>query len=365
MRRLILLLLAAGALTAAAQPSASDRAAQYLAEVQSKTGSPAVAVTVAHGGAIVFSRAVGMTDLENRVAATTESVFGIGSVSKVLTGVAVMQLVEAGKVRLDDDVRKYVPAFPDKGHVITIENILTHTSGVRHYLRKDFPDSIDNENMKPYKSWQDGIAIFANDPLLFEPGKYYFYSSYAVNLLQGVVEAASGMPFEDYLRGHVWTPAGMTHTGFDIPTRIVPNRARSYWIEKGETRNYPYNDLTYKFASGGMMSTAEDLARFAVAFNHAKLLKPETAALMTRPVEARLQFRSDAPPQALDFKQALIWRIRTDDGGEYLNHCGTVKGFNACVIDYRDEDLVVTIVANSYPSAPALREARAFAQLFR
>jgi CubicO group peptidase (beta-lactamase class C family) len=136
-----------------------------------------------------------------------------------------MQLVEQEKVRLEDPIQKYVPSFPEKGAPITLKHLMTHTSGIRHYRPTDFPGTEDNENMKPYKSIEEAITIFKDDPLLFAPGRYYSYSSYAVNLLQGVVEKAGGMPFEDYLRKFVWDAAGLRATRFDIPDRIVPRRA--------------------------------------------------------------------------------------------------------------------------------------------
>ena len=359
----VALLAFAGIAHAAETPEA--QATAYLGEVQQKTGDPAISVAVAHHGKIIYSCGMGFADLENKVPAGPATVYNIGSVSKVITAIAVMQLVEKGTVLLDDDIHKYVPAFPDKGHPITVRHLMTHTSGIRHYRPTDFPGSVDNENLKPVRSFDDAIAIFKDDPLLFEPGQYYFYSSYAVNLLQGVVEKAGGMAFEEYLRRNVWTPASMASTQFDIPPRIVPNRARSYYLKDGNLTNYPYGDLTYKFASGGMLSTVEDLVRLAVAFNHGALLKPETVALMITPVAPLLQYREKGPPEKLAFEQALIWRIRTDDAGKpFLNHCGTVKGFNACLIDYRDDDLVIAIAANAFPEAPAIRDAVAIGRFF-
>jgi CubicO group peptidase (beta-lactamase class C family) len=349
----------------AAGPPPEAQAMAYLQEIWRSTGTPGISVAVAHQGRLVFSQSVGYADLENMIPAGGSTVYNIGSVSKALTVVAVMQLVEQGKVRLDDPIQKYVPSFPDKGSPITVRHILTHTSGIRHYWKTDFPDSVDNENLKPVATLEEGIRIFKDDPLLFKPGERYFYSSYAVNLLQGVIETAGGSPFEDYMRKHIWEPAGMLNSAFDRPERIVPHRARSYQLVEGRMLNYPYNDLTYKFASGGMMSAADDLARFGIALNHGALLKPETVALMYTPMAPVLRHREGGPPEALDFSQGLIWRIFKDDAGRtFVNHCGTVKGFNACIVDYPDQDLVVAILANGYPMAPARREAVAIAKIF-
>lgn len=348
-----------------AGPAPEAQAMAYLQELWRSTGTPGISVAVLHQGKLVFSQGVGFADLDNMVPASGSTVWNIGSISKPLAAAAVLQLVEQGKVRLDDPIQAYVPTFPDKGSPVTIRHILTHTSGIRHYRDTDFPDSKGNENMKPVASLEEGIRIFKDDPLLFKPGEYYSYSSYAVNLLQGVVEKAGGMSFEDYMRRHVWSPAGMLSTAFDIPERIVPHRARGYQIVDGRTLNYPYGDLTYKFAGGGMISTAEDLVRFAAALNRGILLKPETVALMYLPTDPVLQYQENGAPRQLDFSQALIWRIFKDEAGRtFVNHCGTVKGFNSCLVNYPDRDLVVAIVGNGHPVTPARNAAVAFARIF-
>jgi serine beta-lactamase-like protein LACTB len=341
------------------------KAVAYLEKQWRLSGAPAVSVAIAYKGQIVFSKGVGVADLDNSVPATSSTVYNIGSVSKVITTVAIMKLFELGKISLDDPIQKNVPAFPDKSAPITIRQILTHTSGIRHYRTTDFPDSLDNENWKPFASFDDAIKIFKNDPLLFKPGEYYYYSSYAVNLLQGVVEKVSGTSFEDYLRKNVWIPAGMLSTSLDVPARIVPNRAKGYMRDKGRTLNHPYGDLTYKFASGGMISMVEDLVRLGVALNHGKLLKPETAGMMYKPqLKSVLRYQEKGPPSRENFEQGLIWRIQKDNSGRtFVYHCGTVKGFNACLVNYVEEDLIVAIADNM--EAIGFHPALEFAEFFR
>ncbi len=350
---------------AAAIPPPQARAADRLEATWRANGAPGISVAVAVKGRIVFSAGRGLADLDNSVPATGVTVYDIGSVSKVLTATAVMQLVEQGKVRLEDPIQKYVPSFPDKGSPITIWNLMTHTSGIRHYRPNDFPGEAHSENMRPYASIEDAIGVFKNDALLFPPGHYYSYSSYAVNLLQGVVEKASGMPFEDYLRKFVWDPAGMRATQFDVPSRIVPHRARSYVIEGGRARNVAYGDLTYKFASGGMMSTVEDLVLFATALNEGELLKPETLARMYAPqIDPLMEFRDGKPSDSKATGQGLMWRIEKDDAGRRIvRHCGAVQQFHTCLVNFPDDNVVVALEANSY-EAPGWKENLEFADLF-
>ena len=357
--------LPAGASAQPAFPPAAARAAERLEATWRSHGAPAFSEAVASQGRLVFSDGRGFADLENLVPANGTTVYGIGSVSKVVTAVAIMQLVEQGKVRLDDSIRAYVPSFPDKGAPITIRHLMTHTSGIRHYRDDDFPGTPDNENVRPYTSLEAAIAIFRDDPLLFPPGKYVAYSSYAVNLLQGVVEKSAGLPFEEFLRRSVWGPAGMLATQFDVPDRVIPRRAKSYANRDGAVRNTPYGDLTYKFASGGMMSTAEDLVRFGAALNAGRLLKPETLATMYTPQTDSLQeFRDGKPTDRKAEGQGLLWRIGRDPAGRrFVYHCGSVQGFQACLVNYPEKDLVVAILANSSEST-GWKENLAVADLF-
>lgn len=326
------------------------RAQEFLKRLRTATGTPGVSGAVAVRGRIVFSSGAGFIDLENSVPATGTSVYNIGSVSKTITGVAMMQLLEQRRITLDDDVRSYVPEFPDKGVTITLRHLLTHTSGIRHYHSTDFPGTPDNENIQPVSSYLDGLRFFAQDPLLFQPGAFYFYSSYGVNLLQGVVEKAGGVPFEQFLRLHVWGPAGMTSASFDIPERLVPHRAHSYRIDKGQAFVYYYNDLRYKFASGGMLASVEDLVKLGAAVNHSILLRPETRALMySAQTAGRQVFREGAAPEAPRRGQGMLWELRQDSSGRRVAyHCGSVKAFNACIVNFVDEDLVAAIATNSW-----------------
>lgn len=346
--------------------SPEDRARAFLEKVRSSTSTPAVSGAVALRGSVVFSGGAGLIDAENRIPADGRSVYNIGSVSKAVTAIAVMQLVESGRVRLDDDVRAYIPAFPDKGTRITIRHLLTHTSGIRHYRKTDFPGTPDDENVEPIPDWKGGLKLFASDPLLFRPGAYFSYSSYAVNLLQGVVEKAAGQPFETYLREHVWGPAGMTGSGFDIPGASVPGRANSYRIVGGKPVPYYFNDLRYKFASGGMIGSAEDLAKLGAAMNHALLVRPATRAIMFSDQNRGLRaFRENGVPAAIGFQQGMLWRLRRDPKGRFVAYaCGSVKASNACVVDFVDEDLVGAIATNSWECC-GWRNADALADIFR
>ncbi|MGH7455901.1 MAG: serine hydrolase domain-containing protein, partial [bacterium] len=326
---------------------------------------PGISVAVALKGEMIVSCGVGYAELDNSTPATGRTVHNIGSVSKTLAAVAVMQLVERGKVKLDDPIQKYVPYFPEKRWPITVRHILTHTSGIRHYKDGEFGPQQIKERMH-YNSLQEGIEIFKDDTLLFEPGKYWFYSSHAANLMQGIVETVTEMGFEEYLKKYVWEPAGMLSTAFDAPERIVHNRGRGYIRNEQKLLiNVPYADVSYKYAGGGMISTVEDLARFGSAMNDGTLLRPETVAMMHKvQVDPVMRYNPSGQPQKMPHQQALSWFIRTDaQGRTFPSHTGTVKGCRSYLLNYPEHGLVIALIANVVPfDSP--QYGNAIAQLF-
>lgn len=325
----LILIAAAGVATQERQRSA----AAILAETRPALGAPGTSAALVEGDRIVWSGGDGLADVENEVPARGNTVYRIASISKPMAATAVMQLVERGFVKLDDPIRQYVPGFPPKGdQTVTIRHILTHTSGIRHYKPGEM------ENKETFDSVAGALAIFKDDPLLFTPGAKYSYSSYAYNLIAGVVEQASGLNYEAYLREKVWGPAGMTSTFLEHPQEMVPHRARQYVKAGPRVRNAPYADLSIKWAGGGVISTAEDLARFHIALDEGRLLKPETLARMYTP--ARLNDGSETG-------YGLGWFINKDaQGRRWVAHSGGATGGSTYLLRYPEGKLAVAILCN-------------------
>jgi len=327
----------------------------YLQQIRATNDLPGVTVAVGVGGHIVFSEGVGYAELDNHTPATGRPVLNAGSVSKVLAVVAVMQLAAQGKVNLDAEIQTYLPYYPKKEWPITVREILTHTSGTRHYNGTEFGEQ-DLLEKKHYDTFEEATRLWRDDPLLFKPGTMWYYSSHAMNLQQGIVEAASGTGFEAYMRRHVFDPAGMLATQFDVPWRVVVNRGRGYVRDRGgEFRNPPYADVSYKYAGGGMLTTSEDLVRLGMALNAGVLLAADTVKLMYTPQLAPdiEEYVPGGAPRPLNHKQALVWWIRTDaHGREYVSHTGTVKGTRSFVMNYVNAGVVVALQANTLPFDP-------------
>lgn len=284
-----LVVLLSGLSNCATAPSNVSLPAETISKIEaaitsfmSRQNIPAISVAIVENNQMRFQRGYGMADVENFVPAKASTVYRIASVSKSLTAVAAMQLVERGKLDLDAPVQKYVPSFPAKKFPITTRQLLAHLSGVRHYKRGE------GERTNRYESLTDALAIFKDDPLEHEPGTRFTYTTFGYTLLGAVIESASGMKYEDYLRENVYKPAGMSQTQVDDFYVIIPNRAEGYGrFEDGGLRNAALMDSSYKIPGGGLVSTAEDLARFAINVQNGTLIKQATFAQMTKSQQTR------------------------------------------------------------------------------
>jgi CubicO group peptidase (beta-lactamase class C family) len=241
--------------------------AAAIATFQQEKGIPGMSVAIATPRS-VRAQGFGLADLENDVPATAATVYRLGSISKPVTAVAVLQLAAQQKLALDGDVRTWVPEFPEKAWPVTLRQLLGHLGGVRHYMRGE------TESTVHYESQREGLGRFAGDALLHEPGTKYLYSTYGYNLLAAAVEAASGQNFGAYVRTHIAGPAGATTLQDDDVLRLIKHRAQGYVRQGEKLQNSDLMDGSYKLGGGGLCSSAPDLARFGLALLDGRLLSP-------------------------------------------------------------------------------------------
>ena len=308
---------------------------QFIRDTMRVLGAPGASITVIKDGHVIWSEGFGMADVEQQVPATPLTRFRVGSVSKPLTSAALGLLVEERKLDLDAPIQKYVPSFPQKPWPITTRQLAGHLAGIRHYKEGEF------ENQKHYATVLEGLKIFQDDTLLFQPGTKYSYSSYGWNLIAAVIEGASGEPFLTFMSNRVFGPAGMTHTVAEFPDSLIPFRARFYERpdSNGGMLNARYVDNSYKWAGGGFLSTTEDLAQFGEVMLDGTLLKPATVKMLWTP-----QRTSDG--KSTDY--GMGWgTLRTTDGREWISHTGGSMGGTAHLLLCPKEHLVVAILVNS------------------
>ncbi len=340
---------AVGSSLAQSSPERISRVEQLLTRQLVEQRIPGLSVAVADRFELVYSGAFGLADIENNVRVAAGTVFRLGSISKPITAVAAMQLVERGRLDLDAPVQKYVPAFPVKPWPVTPRALLGHLSGIRHYRT---PEEL--LSTRHYTNVADALHIFAQDPLEFQPGTKFRYTTYGYNLLGAVVESAAGMKFTDYLREHVFKPAGAERIQPDNVYRIIPNRARGYRrTPAGVIENCALADTSNKIPGGGLLATAEDLVRFALALQKGRLLKPETL---------RQMFTSQRTRDGRPTGYGLGWYISERGGRKWVEHSGSQPGASTELLMLPERGLAVAVLTN-LERAPARAIAYAVAEI--
>jgi CubicO group peptidase (beta-lactamase class C family) len=295
---------------------------------------PGLSVAVAQDGKILWSEGFGFADLEGQRPVTTESRFRIGSVSKPVTAAGLMLLVEQGRLDLDADIRKYLPDFPDKGHVITTRLLAGHLAGIRHYRGDEFLLN------RPFATVRAGLRIFEDDPLLSPPGEKFSYSSYGWNLISAVMESSARQDFLAYMEQRVFRPLRLTTMGPDFASRDVPGRVSFYQRGRdgiGFARG-PEVDNSYKWAGGGFLSNMEDLVRFGSA-----LLKPG----FLKQASLDQLFTSQKTSDGKETGYGIGWSVTKDaEGHEIRLHTGGSVGGTTVLILHPESRIVMAMAAN-------------------
>jgi serine beta-lactamase-like protein LACTB len=329
----ILLVFLAAAVPAATQSEAIDAARSHVTQ-NLLPKAPGVSIAVGYDGIIVWSEGFGVADVAAQKPVTTNTQFRIGSVSKPLTAAGLMLLVEQGKIDLDADIHQYVPDFPHKDVVITTRELAGHLAGIRHYRGTEV---YLNQH---YDSVRTGLKIFEDDPLLFKPGEKYSYSSYGFNLISMVMENAAQKKFLDYMQQSVFGPLQMEGTVADDTRRQIPDRSRFYQRHSGSTNfvEAPAVDSSYKWASGGFLSTPDDLVHFGMAMLHPGLLKQSSMDAM---------FTSQKTSAGKSTGYGIGWIVAHDPKGRRVwYHTGGSIGGTAILEVRPDSRLVIAILWN-------------------
>lgn len=305
--------------------------------MQRAFAAPGLSVAIAAKGKLVWSESCGFADRAKRIPVTRTTQFRVGSVSKPFTATTALRLAQQGRLDLDADIRRYVPAFPPSRPRVTVRQLGGHLAGIRHYQGR-----AEAVNRTHYRSLAESLTVFIDDPLVAEPGTRFSYSSYGFNLLGAAVESAAGSSFAKAVHQTLLGPLRLRQT-------TVGGRAR------GGTRFYevtnnrhavpaPPIDLSDRYPSGGFLSTAEDLVRLGLGVTNRRFLNTSSQKLL---------FTSQHTKGGAATGYGFGFEIHPSPFGVVAGHTGNVVGGTAFVLIHPKTRVVVALTTNiGFVTAP-------------
>jgi CubicO group peptidase (beta-lactamase class C family) len=311
-----------------------NKAERIINRMVRKHKVPGLAITVSKNQEVVWSQGFGYADLKNKIpVSTNNTIFRIGSVSKPLAAMALLKTVEEGLITIDSSVYNYIPYFPKKKHDITIKQLGGHLSGIRNYKGNEF------KNNKPL-SIREGVKLFEDDPLLFKPGSDYNYTSYNWNLISLAIEEQAKIPFEAFVKTRVLMPFQMEKT-FPDKNQALDNKA-VFYRKVGRRRFKPESNVNnyFKLASGGYLSTSEDINLFGNAIlkdslTNSNQLKPFVTAQKIDGNKSKSTY------------YGIGFQVSNDSNGRfYFGHIGNGLGGYGIFYVYPEQDVVISILTN-------------------
>ncbi|KZN47236.1 serine hydrolase domain-containing protein [Pseudoalteromonas luteoviolacea] len=324
-----------GAPTVFASDSKAHKA-QYRAVLKNELSKkqPGAVALISKEGEVIFKKAIGSANLELNVPLKAKNVFKIGSISKQFTAAAIMILQERGKLSVHDDIHKYVPDFPTEGHVITIEQLLTHTSGLANYTEDR---ELMLKEIQAPATLDEILARFAVHPMKFQPGDAMAYSNTGYVLLGKIIEVASDQSYADFIDEHIFDKLGMKNSHY-AGRQIIKHHVSGYELSAKGYVNAGYIDMIWPHAAGALSSNVFDLNIWYSALANGVLISEQSYQQMLAPVTLNDGSTSN-------YGYGLV----TTTVGEYqaIGHAGGIHGFVSDAVYIPEESLYVAVLANS------------------
>ncbi|MBX7174240.1 MAG: serine hydrolase [Pyrinomonadaceae bacterium] len=290
-------------------------------------------ILIARNGQPIVSKGYGMANIELSNPNTPETVYRLGSITKQFTSMAIMILQERGKLNVNDPICKYLSDCPAIWQPITLKNLLTHTSGIQNYT--DLTD-FTKTAILPTSSAQM-MALLKDKPLLFNPGEKYLYCNSGYFFLGTIIEKVSGKTYADFLQENIFNPLGMKATGYDMPQKIIKNRAAGYQSENGEIVNAAYMDMTQPFAAGALYSTTGDLLLWDQALYTEKLISKKSLDETFTPFKGNYGYG---------------WNISKRFDRTIIAHGGGIYGFVTQISRFPDDKVTIIVLCNLQAASP-------------
>ena len=307
------------------------KADRVLKKLVRKKKVPGIAITITKNGETQFSKGYGYADLEKELLVNpATTIFRVGSVSKPISATGLAKMVAKNQLKLSDSIYDCVSYFPKKEYGFTIRQLGGHLAGIRSYKDNEFM------NNKPL-TIKEGVSLFENDTLLFQPGKGYSYTSYSWNLLSLVMQEVAQKPFEDIINDEVLVPLGLKNTFPDKQQELVGKaicylkKRKRKFIEATPVHNF------FKLAGGGYLSTSEDIAKLGNAYLTDEFLSDEVKDKFTT---------SQKIKEELTY-YGVGWQASYDHKNRpYFGHIGNGLGGYGIFYVYPKENIVVSILMN-------------------
>ena len=307
----------------------SERAAQKI---------PGVAIAICRDGKVLKASGYGLANVELNVPVTAETIFQTGSVGKQFTSMAVMMLVEQGKIALDDRITKYLPESPAAWKKVTVRQLLTHTSGIADYGGEEDTMSKGVINFRKDYTEEELIQAFAKMPVDFPPGEKWNYSNTGYVLLGIIIHRAAGEFYGDYLQQRIFKPLGMNSTRIISEADIVPHRSAGYRLVKGELKNQQWVSPTLNTtADGALYTNVLDLAKWDAALDARQFVSAASYQLMWSPVKLN---------NGSTYPYGFGWALSEKDGKRIVSHDGAWQGFTMNITRHVDDRFTVIVMTN-------------------
>jgi CubicO group peptidase (beta-lactamase class C family) len=278
-------------------------------------------------------KSYGFADLEYGIKLPVDASFEIGSVTKQFTAVATMQLVEQGKINLDDDFTKYIK-FDTKGKKVTVRQLLNHTSGIKGYTELPMFESIA---VRKYKR-DTLLRLVEKEPFDFEPGEALIYNNTGFFMLGLIIEKVSGISYEEYIKKNLFEKAGMNDSYYCSESKIIKNRAHGYEASKDGLVRASYLDHTWPYAAGSLCSTVTDLVKWNDALHHGRILGEEAYKEFISP-----SLLKDGT--MTHYAKGIT--VTEENGRKMIAHGGAIPGFFAENNYFPDDNVSVVVLLNT------------------
>ncbi len=299
---------------------------------------PGAAVLVSRGEKTLYRKAFGEANLEWDIPMQADSVFEIGSMTKQFTAVAIMMLMEQGKLKLDDTITDFIPDYPTQGHRITIHHLLTHTSGIKSYTKIRALNEISKTDLSPLGL----IDFFKDEPMDFTPGEKFKYNNSGYVILGHIIEVASGVSYEEFIENFIFKAVGMTSSQYASHREIVKRRAYGYHDKEGYI-NRRHISLSIPYAAGSLMSTIDDMHKWQYAvINNLLISKASKNKLFTNYI------LNDG--QKIDYGYG--WHIKDKNSIVRFEHGGNIFGFKSMGVYVPSLDIYVVNLSNCDCNSP-------------